>query len=218
MFCKIFLYPNKWTYIMKIFLIRHGQTDYGKKQLTTGQVNVPLNDNGKEEARATAQFLKDKNITQIFSSSLSRASETAHIIASELNLSVVEYDELMEHTSGKLDGVPMTEFFETLKRVGDFEEMIVQAGGEPRDVFLKRIWTKFLEISTENEDKGNLVIVSHGVVLRTLISEIFNAPYLRNLSQGNCCVNILNYDKEKEGFFRVELLNHTFHIPKSLKD
>ncbi len=196
---------------MKIFLVRHGETDYGKKHITTGHIDIPLNETGKKEAQATAKFLKGRNIVKIFSSSLSRTSETAKIIASELNLPIVVYDELMEHTSGKLDGVPLKVFFDKLKSVGDFEKMVIQSGGEPWNVFTERVWNKFLDILNENEDDGNILIVTHGGVTRTIISEIFGSSYLKVLSQGNCCINVISYDKEEENKFRVELVNYTYH-------
>jgi broad specificity phosphatase PhoE len=197
---------------MNIYLVRHGETDYGKKHFTTGHIDIPLNETGKKEAQATAKFLKGRNIVKIFSSSLSRASETAKIIASELDLPVIEYDELMEHTSGKLDGVAIKIFLDKLKSVGDFNKMVLQSGGERLDVFTERIWTKFLEIVNENEDESNILIVTHGGVTRTIFSEIFGSPFLKMLSQGNCCINIIRFDKVKEDKFRVELVNYTDHI------
>ena len=199
-------------WFMNIFLVRHGETDYGKKHFTTGHVDIPLNETGKKEAQATAKFLKGKNIVKIFSSSLSRASETAKIIASEFNLPIIEYDELMEHTSGKLDGVSLKVFFDKLKSVGDFEKMVKQAGGEPRLVFVERVWNKFLDIIKENKDEGDIVIITHGGATRTILSEIFGSPFLKTLSQGNCCINVISYEHERENKFRVELVNYTYHI------
>ena len=198
---------------MKIFLVRHGETDYGKKHYTTGHIDVPLNETGKKQAQATAKFLIGRDITKIFSSSLSRASETAKIIASELGLPVIEDDGLMEHTSGKLDGVSLKEFFATMKRVGDFEEMVLQAGGEPWNEYKERVWNKFLEIVKENYDHENILIVTHGGVTRSIFTEIFNSPFLKMLSQGNCCVNVIDYEKEREDIFQVDLVNYTYHIP-----
>lgn len=197
---------------MKIYLVRHGETDYGKKHFTTGQIDIPLNEAGKKQAQSAAKFLKGRNIVKIFSSSLSRASETAKIIASELDLPFEEYDELMEHTSGKLDGVAIKVFLDKLKSAGDFNKMVFQSGGERWDIFTERIWTKFLEIVNDNEDESNILIVTHGGVTRTIFSEIFGSPFLKMLSQGNCCINVIRFDKEKEDRFRVELVNYTDHI------
>lgn len=199
---------------MIIYLIRHGTTDYGVKGYTTGHKDIPLNEIGKDEAQSTAEFLKDKGISKIFSSSLSRASETAKIIALKLGLPVAEYDELMERTAGKLDGVPFTEFYDTLKKVGNFEQMLLQAGGEPSEKFKERVWNKFLEIIQKNYDHENILIVTHGGVTRLILLEILESNLGAGISQGNCCINIIEYDKERDdGFiFLINLVNYTGHI------
>lgn len=198
---------------MKIYLIRHGETDYGKKNFTTGHTDIPLNETGKEQAKSTAIFLKEKGISKIFSSSLRRASETALIIASELDLSVVEYDELMERSSGKLDGVPFTDFFDTLKRVGNFETMILQAGGEPLNEFKERVWNKFLEITQKHYDHEIILIVAHGEVIRLILAEIFKSPY-PPISLRNCDINIIEYDTDRDDGFKfiIHLINYTDHL------
>jgi len=199
---------------MKIFLVRHGETDYGTKGLTTGHCDIPLNETGEQEAQSVANFLEGRGIVRIFSSSLSRASSTANIIAADLNLPFEESDDLREHTSGKLDGVPLKEFFATLKSTGDFEKMVIEAGGEPTSEFKERVWNKFLQITEENSSKGNILLVTHGGVIRTIFAQIVDAknPTHIPLSQGNCCVNIVDYDEGRPGFFLVNLINYTDHI------
>jgi len=198
----------------KIFLIRHGTTEYGVKEYTTGHKDIPLNEVGKNQAQSTAEYLKDKGISQIFSSSLSRASETAQIIASELGLDVEEYDELMERSAGKLDGVPFTEFLDAFKKVGDFEQMMVQAGGEPSKKFKSRVWGKFLEIIQNNEDHENVLIVAHGGVTRLILLEILKSNLGAGIHQGNCCINIVEYDNERDDKFDfiISLVNYTDHL------
>jgi len=198
----------------KIFLIRHGTTEYGVKEYTTGHKDIPLNEVGKNQAQSTAEYLKDKGISQIFSSSLSRASETAQIIASELGLDVEEYDELMERSAGKLDGVPFTEFLDAFKKVGDFEQMMVQAGGEPSKKFKSRVWSKFLEIIQNNEDHENVLIVAHGGVTRLILLEILKSNLGAGIHQGNCCINIVEYDNERDDKFDfiISLVNYTDHL------
>jgi probable phosphoglycerate mutase len=139
---------------------------------------------------------------------LSRASETAKIIATELNLPVEESDELMERTAGELDGVPFSEFSERLKS----EELIVEAGGESANEFKERVWNKFLEIVKGISFEGNVLIVAHGGVTRSIFAEILCSSLHIPLFQGNCCVNIIDYERERERLFVVELLNHTDHI------
>ncbi len=198
----------------KIFLIRHGTTDYGVKEYTTGHKDIPLNKVGKNQAQATAEYLKDKSISKIFSSSLSRASETAKIISSELGLHVEEYDELMERSAGKLDGVPISEFLDAFKKVGDFEQIMVQAGGEPSKKFKSRVWSKFLEIIQNNVDHENILIVAHGGVTRLILLEILESNLGAGIHQENCCINIIEYDNERDDKFDfiISLVNYTDHL------
>ena len=198
----------------KIYLVRHGTTEYGVKEYTTGHKDIPLNEIGREQAHATAEYLKDKGISKIFSSSLSRASETAKIISLKLDLPVKEYDELMEQTAGNLDGVPFTKFYDTFKKVGDFEQMIVQAEGEPSKEFKERVWSKFLEIIQKNDDHENILIVTHGGVCRLILLTILESNLGAGFYQGNCCINIIEYDNERDDKFDfiIALVNYTDHL------
>jgi len=198
----------------KIYLVRHGTTEYGVKDYTTGHKDIPLNRIGREQAQATAEYLRDKGISKIFSSSLSRASETAKIISLKLDLPVKEYDELMEQTAGNLDGVPFTKFYDTLKKVGDFEQMIVQAGGEPSIKFKERVWGKFLEIIQGNDDHENILIVTHGGVCRLILLTILESNLGAGFYQENCCINIIEYDSERDDKFDfiIALVNYTDHL------
>ena len=198
----------------KIYLVRHGTTEYGVKGYTTGHKDIPLNEIGREQAHATAEYLKDKGISKIFSSSLSRASETAKIISSKLDLTVREYDEFMEHSAGNLDGVPFIKFYDTLKKVGDFEQMIVQAEGEPSIEFKRRVWGKFLEIIQSNDDHENILIVTHGGVCRLILLTILESNLGAGFYQGNCCINIIEYDSERDDKFDfiIALVNYTDHL------
>ncbi|MHA2036234.1 MAG: histidine phosphatase family protein [Promethearchaeota archaeon] len=198
----------------KIYLVRHGMTDHGVKNYTTGHKDIALNEIGKKQAQATAEYLEDKEISKIFASSLSRASETAKIIALKLGLSVEEHDEFMERSAGKLDGVPFTEFFDAFKKVGDFEQMMVQAGGEPSEKFKERVWSKFLEIIQNNEDHKNILIVAHGGVCQFLLLRILESNLGAGIYQGNCCINIIEYDNERDDKFDfiIALVNYTDHL------
>jgi isoleucyl-tRNA synthetase/bisphosphoglycerate-dependent phosphoglycerate mutase len=67
-------------------LVRHGETDWNKLNKIKGHEDIPLNEKGKEEAQKLAQQLKNKKYDVVISSDLSRASETAEIIAKELGI------------------------------------------------------------------------------------------------------------------------------------
>ncbi len=64
----------------RILLVRHGETNWNKEGRFQGQIDIPLNENGKLQAEKAAKFLKHIPIDKAFSSSMSRPTETARII------------------------------------------------------------------------------------------------------------------------------------------
>ena len=92
--------------------------------------------------------------------------------------------------------------------------MIIQAGGEPRKKFIERVWTKFLEIIQNNKDHEDILIVAHGGVTRLILLEILESNLGAGINQGNCCINIIEYDNEREDKFDfiIALVNYTDHL------
>jgi broad specificity phosphatase PhoE len=72
--------------VKKLYFIRHGESEANVKHLFAGQWDTPLTDLGRQQARLAAEGAKLLNINVIISSSLSRAADTAKIIADEINL------------------------------------------------------------------------------------------------------------------------------------
>ena len=73
--------------MMKIYFVRHGQTNYNSQRLIQGRVDEPLNKIGIKQAKETGQIIKGLNFTidKIVTSPLSRAFETGHLIARKTN-------------------------------------------------------------------------------------------------------------------------------------
>ena len=66
----------------KLYLVRHGETDFNKTLRFQGQTDVPLNEKGKEQAQKMATYFRNIPLTAIYSSSLQRAYSTAEILGS----------------------------------------------------------------------------------------------------------------------------------------
>ena len=95
-----------------IILVRHGQSETNVRKVFTGQLNAPLTDAGREQAKRMAQYLGKFSVDKIYASSLDRAVETAQAIASSQNCSLETCDDLMEIYSGLWQGLSFDEIAE----------------------------------------------------------------------------------------------------------
>lgn len=88
----------------EVLLVRHGETDYNAVDRFQGQIDVPLNDRGREQSRALARSLAGEGLRALYCSPSSRARETAQIVGAELGLEPVIDARLMEADSGEWSG------------------------------------------------------------------------------------------------------------------
>ncbi|MCE7739003.1 MAG: histidine phosphatase family protein [Candidatus Heimdallarchaeota archaeon] len=200
---------------MRLFLVRHGETDHNKNRVIMGHLPTPLNETGKDQVKILADELKDKGIQLIYSSDLVRAVETAEIISLELNLPVKYTDKLREHTLGDLDGVGISELLDEMESLKEFDDLMTKHNGELTEDFMTRVWEEFRNIARENKEKDFVLIVTHGGCVRSIIARILDASELifDNIKQHNCCINIIDYtESEGKEKFSIELVNDVCHF------
>lgn len=89
---------------MKIYLIRHGETDWNLEQRLQDATDIPLNENGLELARETAKGLQDVPFDVVYTSPLTRARQTAEIIRGHRNIPLIEEPRLKEICFGVYEG------------------------------------------------------------------------------------------------------------------
>ena len=79
-----------------ILLARHGETTSNKERRFQGQLDVPLNDTGREQARALAERVRGEGVVALYTSPLSRARETAEVVGAAIGLEPRPDDRLKE--------------------------------------------------------------------------------------------------------------------------
>jgi len=166
-----------WDGMNRIYLIRHGQTEWNRQNRYQGWSDVPLNDTGKQQAREVGKVFADNAPAVIYTSELVRAEETAGIIGSMSNIPVKKTGKLNELSFGEWEGRTHEEiardypsYWERLrKNPGDFRA----PGGESVQELHTRVGTIWRTI---REDSASpIIVVAHGGTLRTLILEILES-------------------------------------------
>lgn len=150
---------------MKLYVVRHGATDWNAKHVFQGDNDIPLNDIGRNQALIVKEKLKDKTIDLCFTSPLSRTRETASIITDN-KIPIFITSMLTERNFGDYEGMKIEEVT-VYDKYWDYKLNLKDNGVEGvRDLF-KRV-SFFLKFIDDNYDDGNILIVSHGATIRAL--------------------------------------------------
>lgn len=194
---------------MKLYLVRHGETDWNKMGRLQGRSDVPLNESGRADAVRTGKALAEVGFDRIYSSPLQRAVETAYLIRGERDIPLVTDDRLMEMAFGSYEGNTfrdsrdpvmidmMTRFFKAP------ETYCAPEGGEEFEQVSART-DDFLDFlrRTEKQD-ACLLVVGHGALLKALQLHPLGrstAEFWGGGVQKNCSVTVL---EEKDGSFTL---------------
>ncbi|NUP58485.1 MAG: histidine phosphatase family protein [Pseudarthrobacter sp.] len=145
-------------------LVRHGQTDWNAERRLQGSTDIPLNDVGRGQARDAVAVLAPYEWDAIVSSPLSRAAETADLIAEGLGLTVSRrVPELTERSLGPAEGMQAGPELDALRVPGGFK------GAESEDEAADR-GLAALEALAEEFRGQRLLVVTHGTLLRVSLS------------------------------------------------
>ncbi len=151
------------AHVTQITFVRHGQTDWNLQRRIQGLTDIPLNDTGRAQARRAGKELVGGEWDVVVSSSLSRARETAEIIAEQIGLPVPNVVEgLQERAHGDMEGMTFEE------RQAAFPGDAVVPGLESRDAVIDRVLAA-LDGLAHVTGGIRILAVSHGGVIGSLI-------------------------------------------------
>jgi len=170
----------------RLWLVRHGLTDWNVQQRFCGHSDIPLSARGREQSLWIAKQLLKENISVIYTSDMMRACETAEIIASQ-RASAVQIKTSpvwREMDFGEWEGLTYAQIEEQFKdQIGFFvdPEHHSPPHGESLTHLQQRVMDAFSSIVRSDEIllKGDVVIVSHGGPLRILLCSILGIPLQR---------------------------------------
>jgi broad specificity phosphatase PhoE len=159
-----------------LYLARHGETEWNRIGRWQGATDIPLSDVGRAQARLLADRLRDRRIARVHASQLSRALETAQIIAARLGAPAPTADpRLRERGYGAFEGLTREECAERFPGIWEqylADRRAVPPGAEPQAEVAERIIAAMTEIAAEVEgqsEPGATLVISHGGVIRSFI-------------------------------------------------
>lgn len=168
---------------VRLFLFRHGETDWNAEGRFQGHLDVPLNDRGREQARALGARLREQRIELIVASDLGRAVETAQIVAGELGLDpsqVIQNPSLREAFLGEAQGLTLEEIRERFggellqrwrsNHVSDAD--ISYPGGETGAQVQERAMRAIRELADRHAPFTRIGISTHGGVIRRFMHRL----------------------------------------------
>jgi len=196
--------------MIKLIFIRHPATNWDKQQRYLGITDVGLNRKGQEQTELIANYLKNKNISAVYSSNLIRASRVASIIAKHHSLEVKNDEGLNEIDFGSWEGMTFDQILKKYpkmarKYLSDPLKVKIPKG-ESLLKFRNRVNKILKKIITQ--EKGAVAIITHAGVNRIIICNLLKFPlsYFWRIKQDIGAINII---ESYQNINVISLLNHT---------
>ena len=162
-----------------LYLVRHGQTDWNIEDRWQGQIDVPLNARGRQQAEQVAAELAGEGISAIYASDLQRASQTAKALSRLTGLPVTDDPRLREINQGAWQGLLSWEvearYADLLCQRGGSPLAIAAPGGETVLQVRQRLLAAVAEIVSRHPAQ-RVALVSHGFALAVLYVHYMGFP------------------------------------------
>lgn len=191
---------------MKLYILRHGQTDYNKAGRLQGQLDIELNDYGRELARETSKGLEAINFDLCICSPLNRAIETAELVLGSKPVKIIIDDRIQEISFGKYEGaqsdpkfrdIDDSKFYNFFDKTSDYPAP--EGGGEDFEMLSKRV-KNFLDELPKKYPNKTILVSTHGAVSRCMMNYFRHVP-IKNFWNGgvhrNCSVSEVEYKDNK---------------------
>ena len=190
-----------------IYVVRHGHTDWNKEKITMGRKDIPLNDEGLEEAHNTSKKINNIDFDLIISSPLVRAKQTAEIINEERNNQIVFDERIQERSLGDLEEKKYTN---DNNDIWDINLNVDSFGIETMEDFKERVFS-FLNEIIETYPEQNILLVTHGGVSALINCYFNNSLYEGSISNKflkNCEYTCYGIEKNKVLKKNINLVNY----------
>ncbi len=204
--------------MIKIYAVRHGETDGNKRGILQGWTDEPLNNKGRKLAVITAKALADIKLDKAYSSPLSRAYETAEIILrynKHFKPQIEIEDRIKEIRFGEWEGlgispenysIPSDNFNAFYKDPFTFQNA---PHGESCRQVCDRTASFFQElINNPDNDNKTILITTHGFAVRAMLQQVYHNKndFWHGQVPPNCAVNIIEVENGRSKLIGEDVL------------
>lgn len=197
----------------RLYLVRHGETIWNKEMRYQGHSDVSLTEEGREQARLLAKKLVQEDIEAFYASDLSRAFETAQILAKPHKKEIFTSSEFRETKFGDWEGLKYTEIqkqypVDWSNWTQDPYNMRIPGGESLADVVF-RVSEGIGRLIQHHKDQ-NILLVAHGGVNRVILALALNmdVSHYWRIRQDNTALNIIDYYDDKAIVATFNDINH----------
>lgn len=200
---------------MRLFLVRHGETESNRLGLALGRSDVPLNERGALQAEQLAAALRREPLAAVYASPLRRTLETARAVAGAHGLEVAIEERLIEMDIGELDGLTFAEV--RMRYPGLLEEWtsgpgpnMPMPGGERLVDVQERAWAAVTELAARHAEEA-VAAVTHNFVILSLLTKVLGIELsqFRRLQHAVAAVSVVDFTPKRTLVVRM---NDTCHL------
>ena len=197
---------------MKLFLIRHGQTDWNIQKKYCGFSDIDLNENGKKQIKKLAKRISNERIQKIYSSDLKRTIQSAKIIFKDAPIE--KLPEFREINFGIFEGLTYQEIMKKHSKI--YKKWIEKPlntkipNGEDLKTLAKRVKRGLTKVLSANNNK-TIAIFTHAGPIRVILYEILRMD-LKDFWQIEPASASLSLIEFKKGKGRIRIKNDTSYL------
>ena len=214
----------------RMLLVRHGETEWNRQKRFQGQIDIPLNENGKRQGEQAAEFLQDVKIDAAVTSSLSRPKETAEIILRHHpDITLETTDGLKEIGHGEWEGLYEHEIesgYPGMLAQWQQQPEIIQMPGDGGEN-LEQVWERAIAtwkgIAAEysgTETPVTVLVSAHDAINKAILCHVvgLGPESFWKFKQGNGAVSVIDYPDGVESAPVLTAANITVHLSGSIFD
>jgi probable phosphoglycerate mutase len=189
-----------------LYCIRHGETEWNRTRRIQGHSDIPLSEEGIQQAVRLARFLEHHPFHAIYSSDLKRAYETARHLGNAVKRSVTALPDLRERSYGELEGLTDEEMERKYPDARQFPE---KYGAESLSAIKERARTILTRLAEQHSGQ-QIAVVSHGGFINAFLHHVTRGEQGTGITRlVNTAICVFSY---RDGEWKAVTVNDTTHL------